>query len=107
MELLEPLRRPLLSLFICRALEGKEPLPIRRNDIMAAWVALLMAQRPREKKIIVAEIAKKFDCSEHHVRHCHEKMVKADKAFQKLLEDTQEYTNSVLQGRPIKLNPNP
>ena len=94
MELLQPLRRPLLSLFICRALEGKKPFRFDRGNMIGTHVQILLAQRPREKKVICAELAKKYNCKDTYVRHCHEGVLKAEKTFKQNLKWVQSVSKS-------------
>lgn len=102
-ELLEPLRRPLLSLFICRALEGKSLVKFTHRDFIGSLVQMAMAKRPREKKIIVAEVAKQVTRSENYVRHCHKHVLKVGKPFEEALKEVQECTNP--KTGSVTLNP--
>lgn len=79
MELLAPLGRPLLSLFICRALERKKPFQFSRGSLIGSHVESVLRQRPGEKKIIVEELAVRYHCKASYVRRCHERVLKASK----------------------------
>ena len=96
-ELLAPLQRPLLTDFICNALERKKPFQIRRGDIIGSHVDFELRQRPREKKQIEDELAVRYKCKASYVRRCHERVLKAGKKF----EEAQAWVNSYNQSHHL------
>lgn len=94
MELLAPLQRPLLTLFICNALERKKPFQIRRGDIIGDHLDFELRQRPGEKKQIEDELALRYKCKATYVRRCHERVLKARKKFEEAQAWVQSYNKS-------------
>lgn len=93
MELLAPLKRPLLSLFVSRAVAGKKPFHLSRVFLIGSHVEFLLRQRPGEKKVIEGELALHYKCNASYVRRCHERLLKDQKPF----EDAMAWVRSLHQ----------
>lgn len=94
MEFLAPLQRPMLTLFICNALEGKKAFNPSRIELIGAHVQSELAQRPGEKKVIEGELAIHYKVKPSYVRRCHERVIKSEKSFQKALDWVKAHNQS-------------